>query len=154
MLCSDAEDEANAAYWALDNHIVLQGQLFEAAPAATSFLLAGLSSNQYSEFGLRRALDLLVEIAFGEADYTEVERANVDLGPRCRALVREQIEWFLQLVATTDDDPVLLGVIDLIDRVEVRGPIRNQLMAVVRSRATGAEVQERLEEFAETDPNL
>ena len=63
LTASATEDDATAAYWELDNRVVVQGQLFEAAEAVAHELVGRLCVGSVSTAGVSRALDLLVEIA-------------------------------------------------------------------------------------------
>lgn len=93
LLSAREEDEATGFYWKLENVVVVQGQLFEAAPAAVSVLLAGLAGPLSKPAGAW-ALELLFQLVAGESDESAVERGNPDLGPRCRAAAREGL-WLL-----------------------------------------------------------
>ncbi|NUT52907.1 MAG: hypothetical protein HOV94_37315 [Saccharothrix sp.] len=93
LLSAREEDEATGFYWKLENVVVVQGQLFEAAPAAVSVLLAGLAG-PLSKAARGWALELLFQLVAGESDESAVERGNPDLGPRCRAVAREGL-WLL-----------------------------------------------------------
>ena len=87
MLGAHSDSEAADAYWELDNRVVIQGQLFEAAEQTTMTLLSRLLSGDSTPAGVGRALDLLVEIAAGEPDTTELARGNDGLAERCLALI-------------------------------------------------------------------
>lgn len=87
LLSAATDEEAASAYWELDKRVVVQGQLSEAAEPVAYELVRRVCAAEYSVPGLPRVLDLLVELAYGESDMTEVELGNADLGPRCRALV-------------------------------------------------------------------
>ena len=117
MLNSHTEDDASAAYWQLDNRIVVQGQLFEAAEHVARAVMDSVCSGQYSPTGLARGLDLLVEIANGEADESEVEFGNGGLGERCRHEIATRITCIKDLAAHRDER-ILLGALDLVDRLD------------------------------------
>lgn len=59
LLRSTNDAEATAAYWELDNRVVVQGQLFEAAEAVARELVARICTTDVSPAGLSRAFDLL-----------------------------------------------------------------------------------------------
>ena len=116
LLTATTDAEASTAYWELDNRVVVQGQLFEAADAVARELVARICSGGASMFGLSRALDLLVELAYGEADASEVAAGNVNLGDRCRDEIRKGTQC-LQAIAANGDDRALTAIRDLVDRL-------------------------------------
>jgi len=63
-LVSPEESVRRAAYWKLDNYIVLQSDLFEAAYSVIPFLIELLQTTKY---GRELIYDLLFEIANGYA---------------------------------------------------------------------------------------
>jgi len=102
LVSAESEEEAREAYWQLDNTVVVQGQLFEAAQHLVPALHAALVGELASP--AREAIaDLLVEICAGEADESEVALGNEQLGDSCRAAVSEGI-W-LMYGLLLDQDP-------------------------------------------------
>jgi hypothetical protein len=97
------EDEAKAAYWELDNEVVVQGRLYEAAVPVVSVLLAMLQG-QLSRVARARVVDLLVEIALGDPP-ARGDKPDGALGELCRALVREGIWTVYGLLL--DEDPAI-----------------------------------------------
>lgn len=84
-LVSEEKAVQEASYWKLDNHVVLQSDLFEAAPYVVPFLLEILSSSD--GYGRQRVYDLLYEIANGYADegiMSEFDGEEVSLVSACR----------------------------------------------------------------------
>lgn len=61
LVAAGSEDEANAAYWQLDNQVVVQGQLFEASARLVPVLFAALLA-QLAPAARLRVLDLLVDL--------------------------------------------------------------------------------------------
>ncbi|MFL6073305.1 MAG: hypothetical protein ACJ73S_07925 [Mycobacteriales bacterium] len=92
ILASD-EEEAAQYYWQLENVVVVQGQLFEAAPAAVSVIMAALA-DELSSASRGWCLELLFQLVSGESNQEAVGRGNLDLGERCRANAREGL-WLL-----------------------------------------------------------
>lgn len=117
LLAAATDAEASDAYWELDNRVVVQGQLFEAAAAVARELVTRICSTGASMHGLSRALDLLVELAYGEADASEVAVGNVGLGAQCRDEIREGMQC-LQARAAHGDDRARTAIRDLVDRLE------------------------------------
>lgn len=117
LLHAQSAEEADGFYWELDNCVVVQGQLYDSAPPTAHALVQAICEHDFTAPGLPWCLDLLVELAYGESDVSEVERGNHDLGERCRAETRAGLPCIKALI-DREDDQVLLGVLDLVDRVE------------------------------------
>ncbi len=118
LLLADTEATAEEAYWELDNRVVVQGQLFEAAKYVVPVLLAGLAG-RLSTPARRAVADLLVEICSGAPDASEVALGENQLDQECRAVAREGLwllygllldadgrvrEWALQTIDAVDND--------------------------------------------------
>jgi hypothetical protein len=84
LLTAGSPDGVEAAYWQLENHVVVQGQLFGVAPCVVSVLLAALleDSPPFVRIGV---LELLFQILSGESHESEKDKG---LGPKCRELGR------------------------------------------------------------------
>ena len=117
LLNATSAEDAERAYWRLDNRVVVQGQLFEAAPWVVGPLLVGLTRPRPA-FVREQVANLLVEIACGGPHESEpVDADGVALDARCQAELRRGLSLFYALV----DDPVpmvRLGALDLLDAVE------------------------------------
>ncbi|MER6611637.1 hypothetical protein ABT282_38815 [Streptomyces sp. NPDC000927] len=87
LLAAADADEAMAAYWDLENVVVVQGQLHSAALPTVSVLLAGLLDDVSAD-ARDLVLELLQQIVMGESDEDEVALGNTDLGARCREAAR------------------------------------------------------------------
>ncbi|WP_188191460.1 hypothetical protein [Nonomuraea sp. SYSU D8015] len=93
LVSSETEDEAWAAYWELENYVVVQGQLFEASQHMVPVLLAALAG-EIPQAARKALLELLLQLVSGESDAEEMERGNSDLGSICRKNAREGI-WII-----------------------------------------------------------
>lgn len=82
LLEAETEVDARAAYWGVDNVVIVQGSLVESALPATSCLVSYLG--QVSDGARVVVLELLVQLASGEPDPTEIEAGNVLIGEHCR----------------------------------------------------------------------
>ena len=120
LTASATEDDATAACWELDNRVVVQGQLFEAAEAIAHELVDRLCVGSVSTAGGSRALDLLVEIAYGESDSSEVALGNRDLGTRCRDVIQKGLVC-MRASAAEDDDRARAAIDDIVDRLGSHG---------------------------------
>ncbi len=96
LLGSQSADEAEKFYWQLENHVVVQGQTFEAAEHLVPVLVAALKA-EMEQFVRSALLELLFQIvAYGPSQY-EIELGNADLTARCRSSAREGVWTFYQL---------------------------------------------------------
>ncbi len=93
LLAAADEDEAMAAYWDLENVVVVQGQLHSAALPTVPVLLAGLLDDMSAD-ARDLVLELLQQIVMGESDEDEVALGNADLGERCREAARTGL-WLI-----------------------------------------------------------
>lgn len=93
LLSAHTEEDAERYYWRLENVVVIQSQLYEAAPAVVSVLLAGLAG-KLSKPAKEWVLELLFQLVAGESSVEAVDRGHPDLGDRCRLVAREGL-WLL-----------------------------------------------------------
>lgn len=68
-LVSDDESKRERGYWQIDNHLVVQGTLFEGAFYVVPFLIALLKCRP--RFGRKEILELLNEISLGQAQSSQ-----------------------------------------------------------------------------------
>lgn len=152
LVLAQDEREAKEAYWSIDNAVVVQGQLFEAAEFVVAPLLAALAGD-LSEDARIRVLDLLFEIGSGVPDESEVALGNADLGSRCRKAVREGI-WLvleqlysssalvrktaLEIVADLETDEVRRHLI-------LKAVVENEAVDSVVHRVASAELSKKVE---------
>lgn len=93
LIGATTREEAKSFYWRLENVVVVQGQLFEAAPAVVSVLMAALSEGVPKPAKLD-VLELLFQLVSGESDREARARGNEALGDQCRERAREGL-WTL-----------------------------------------------------------
>lgn len=79
-------EEATRAYWQIDNTVVVQGALYEAAEPTIPCLLEALSTS--TDLGRARILELLYQLGSGGVHREELIVGNHDLDERCRAAVK------------------------------------------------------------------
>ena len=99
-LISSDETEQEASYWKLDNHVVLQGDLYESAFYVIPFLLELLESGITN--GRNYVYDLLFEIANGyaaEEVSCNYQGESLDLTEACKRSVLTGINLYLNEVA-------------------------------------------------------
>jgi len=89
-LISPDEATREKAYWQIDNHVVLQSDVYEAAFYVTPFLIEILTSPV--SVGREHVYDLLDEIANGHAgaeSFVSVDEVKTPLAIACRSLILE-----------------------------------------------------------------
>jgi len=104
-LISENEEIRNASYWKLDNHVVLQSDLYESAFYVLPFLFEILNSE--SKNGKRYVYDLLFEIANGYAPENEVCTLNgreMELTEACRLLIIGELNVILNEVSDIESE--------------------------------------------------
>ncbi len=118
-----ARDAAAArdAYWRIDNTVVVQGALHEAAEATASVAVVALG--RCGPAGRARLLELLGQIGAGEA-------ADADLVTRCQREVARGYPIYALLAETTREPEELTSVVDLLG-------ISARADATLRSRVRG-----------------
>lgn len=94
LLAARSAEEVTRAYWKLENHVVVNGQLFESAAFVVPVLMAALVKFERPSFVRAGILELLFQIVHGEPHQDEIARGRVDLGDRCRQAAREGL-WLL-----------------------------------------------------------
>lgn len=99
---AQTEAEAENAYWRLDNRIIVQGQLFEAAEYVIEPLLAALTG-ELSVHAKRAMCDLFIEICGGVPDQSEAALGNNELGERSRAAIRAGLLLVYSLLNDLDE---------------------------------------------------
>ncbi len=75
------DEDANKAYWKIDNTAVVQGALYEVAEPTITCLLALLQA--CTNLARPYILELLVQLASGEAHPSEIEAGNKYLEKNC-----------------------------------------------------------------------
>lgn len=113
---AESEQAADAAYWEIDNNVVVSGQLYESTVLTAEVLTRLVCAGRYTAFSLGRAMDLLVEFAYGESDQSEIALGNGDLGSRCRDVIRPGVSC-IELLISHDREQVVMEVVDLMDRM-------------------------------------
>lgn len=146
LLHAESPEQATSAYWELDNRVVVQGQLFDSAVPTSLWLVRSVCERDFTPNGLSRSLDLLVELAFGEADQSEVARGNRDLGAQCRAAIRDGLSCIKALVGEADER-VLLSVLDLVDRVDVDPVSRSAFFEPLPLPGWSVSLRDRVQEI-------
>jgi hypothetical protein len=120
-LSSEDQTKRDLAYWKLDNHVVLQGDLYEAARDVVPFLIEMLRARE--PFGRDLIYDVLFEIANGYApdvvQWRDPSGRDVPLRIACYSALSEGIEVFKR--DANDSDPTVRRASTcLLDRLGVQ----------------------------------
>jgi hypothetical protein len=94
LLSAETGDEAEEAYWKLENFIVVQGNIFEAAAYSIPVLMAALVKTDRPGPVQVSLFELLYQILGGEVHADEIARGMHDLKERCVASARVGL-WVL-----------------------------------------------------------
>ncbi|MES2791159.1 MAG: hypothetical protein V4719_16210 [Planctomycetota bacterium] len=125
LLRSDGPESAVKAYWKLENHVIVQGALFEVSVHTVSLIGAALVNTTRPKWVRIQLLELLFQIVNGESHTDEVARGVPDLGLRCRTEALK-ILWVLygifqegdlwraarEIIEIIDDNISLLSTLD------------------------------------------
>ncbi|MFC5173696.1 hypothetical protein ACFPRK_24310 [Streptomyces mutomycini] len=132
LLAAADEDDALAAYWDLENVVVVQGQLHSAALPTVSVLLAGLLG-ELSADARDLVLELLQQIVMGESDEDEAVLGSTDLGDRCREAARTGL-WVVYRELGTRRGETAQAILE---RIESEKPRLAAHLAGVRGKWRG-----------------
>jgi hypothetical protein len=145
LIASDPKVQ-EASYWKLDNHIVLQGDLYQAAFYVIPFLIEILKSNIQS--GRNYVYDLLFEIANGCAP-DEVscvyDGLNLPLTDACKRVIADNINTYLAEVANASSD-CRESALDLLISLEEQQDKIISKLSDVRNKENNSSFRSKLEE--------
>jgi hypothetical protein len=94
MLHAETPDELDERYWELENHVVIQGRLFQAAPPVVSVLMAALTCAERPSWVRIGILDLLFQLVIGTSHESEIANGSHLLGATCKKAARHGL-WVL-----------------------------------------------------------
>jgi hypothetical protein len=123
------EQQAEAAYWQIDNEVVVQGNLFNSAVPTIEVLLAGVCSVA-SLFAKRAVVELIQQISCGESALVEIEANNPNLGEQVRMHAREALWLMYGWLADEDEDVRECSLLTLASVERARGRLRLALRGV------------------------
>jgi hypothetical protein len=152
LVSADSETDATAAYWELDNNVVVQGQLFEAARPLIPVLLAAVAGELTTPARLR-VVDLIVEIASGRPDESEVALANTELGRDCRSAVRAGVWLFYEMLVRAEA-PLRKRAVQIIYAVDEDRTRVADLLQQVATADPDPSVRATATEFQRYMPNV
>jgi hypothetical protein len=126
LLTANSADEATKAYWELDNHVLVQGQLFDAALYVVPPLLVALHG-EITSASRYRVAELLVEIALGVPHHLETAVGNDALADHCKDELRLGM-WSVYALLGDSDERLRVDALDILDAIESNSP---RLLGVV-----------------------
>jgi hypothetical protein len=102
LVRAKTQEEAEGAYWKIDNTVVVQGALHESAVPTARCLVIGLQ--QCTAAARPRILELLVQLAGGEPSREELARGNDSLARHCVRELYLAAGCFLALFETGTEE--------------------------------------------------
>jgi hypothetical protein len=109
---ADSPAAADAAYWRIDNTVVVQGALFQSAEATAAAAVTALWGSTSS--GRARLLELLGQLASGETAPSEIAAGNTDLAERCLREVARGFPMYAAILGETTDPEEVTSAVDLV----------------------------------------
>ncbi|WP_338846804.1 hypothetical protein V8J88_23925 [Massilia sp. W12] len=113
LLKTQSAEDANEIYWQLENHIVIQGQVFQCAEFAIPVLLLALADD-CSRPTKVACMELLFQILAGTPHQSEIDAENNELMDRCHKKAREGL-WLLYKELQDGVTDAAYEILDLID---------------------------------------
>ena len=114
LLQSESPDEAESAYWRIENHAFIQEDIYEVAVACTSVLVASLADPRESWVRIS-VLDLVFLILNGFD--SPIEGRTDQLRNRCHQAAREGL-WLLVREAVFGRRDAALEILELLGEAE------------------------------------
>lgn len=97
-----SEQEAQDAYWRIDNTVVVQGSLYEAALPAAACAVSALP--RCSTPARPWLLELLVQLSTGQPDPIEIQAGNEKLQELCIQAISRGIGMYFDLLENGAED--------------------------------------------------
>jgi hypothetical protein len=114
LIYAKTPDEAKKAYWKLENHVVVQGQLFEAAIYTVPVLLAALVDYNRIDYVKIYILELLFQIVSGSTHELETARGLTNIDKECHILAKQGL-WLLYREYISGESEAAKEIINVID---------------------------------------
>ena len=108
LQAASSQEEADRAYWQIDNTVVVQGALYEAAVPTARCLVTILP--RCTAVARPQILELLGQLAMGKPDPSEVELGNGDLQSCCIVEISRGVAIYFDLLENGSDDERALCV--------------------------------------------
>ncbi len=103
MLFSPNEDVRETGYWGIDNHAVVQSDLYSAAPYAAQIIVERFLEEKSASYQL---IEILFELhnGYGPQMLTVGPLAGKPLDVLCKSIVRKTEPLLLNMLSTLDED--------------------------------------------------
>lgn len=98
-----SKEVADDAYWRIDNEVLVQGELYEAAVSTLEVLLS-MAPTVPSGPSRRSVAELIQQIVFGEPHTSEVEIGNAGIADLCRSIAYGAVWVFYGWLTDVDGD--------------------------------------------------
>lgn len=144
-----SEEMARDAYWRIDNEVLVQGQLYEAAVPTLEALLS-LASMVPPGPARKSVAELIQQIIFGQPHASEVELGNSEIGIKCRDIASGAVWIFYGWLADEDSDVRELALLSLC-KTENEGRRKSVVFSALRRSDTSSGVRAV---FSEIDRGL
>lgn len=118
LQAATSEEEATDAYWEIDNTVVVQGSLYEAAlPTAACAVLALHPCTTVARPFL---LELLAQLGMGSPDPSEIEAGNAQLQTQCVQQLSRGVAMYFEILrsGTEDERPWCVDLLGLCVRAD------------------------------------
>jgi hypothetical protein len=96
LVRADSDDEADAAYWAIDNVTLVQGRLSQSSVAVAASLVAGLGVSTRLAKGY--IIDLLAQISGGYDDHVDLASVGPVSWSDCMREIAEGFDVYLTML--------------------------------------------------------
>lgn len=115
LLSATTTEDVEAAYWGLENFVVVQGITYSSAEPTIAVLMASFVDSRITQIKIA-SLDLMFQALTGWAHPDELLAGNANLIEHCRDRVREGL-WLLvrEALAGGVTSNIALDVIELVD---------------------------------------
>ena len=114
LLCAQNNAEAEQFYWKIENHVVVQGRLYEAAEHVIPVLLAALLDGADRETTIS-VMEIIFQIVAGSTAEEEIERGNSQVVELCHLRAREGLWVIYRELAGGNRDAAL----EILEHIEL-----------------------------------
>lgn len=130
LLDSQNSTQAEQAYWRIDNNVVVQGNVYDSAPAAVAVILSALTDFQRPIHVQVCLLELLAQIVFGSVSGIEEVPSDCQLEHACLEAAREGIWTLYKLVScfATKHREIAEAALDVLEKLDTN-QVRFQAVA-------------------------
>lgn len=140
-------EEATRAYWQIDNTVIVQGTLYEAAEHTIPCVLSVLAD--CTEVARPRVFELLFQLGAGEIQWDEMRAGDTSLDGRCRAAVKLGVAMYFYYLehGAPEESGFCADLIELCARDDEAIGLRGRWWL---QRLVGATEDKRLKEIYQT----